>query len=607
MANHRWIRWTCAAALALASPARSQEEFIEVDAVVNVLKGAAATDEQIKNGIAEANKILKQAKVQINHKKTNRDVSDKGDDNGKITEDERKKLIEPGRKELDAVCGKKKGWKLYVAAGYADASLAGQSGHGFSISSSLRGDTDAKFGYSIAHEFCHAFTLGDKHVVDAEHNIKADETGHVSDADNLMDPEEGGGTTLTADQIAEIRKTAARRGTVKKKEGTEGMPQKEPQKAGEGSDHSSGEGGEPHGLAPSSDIRRAGLVALGGEPRVEGMVQLQAVFDSSRVLNCLCRMFIDADGNPGTGQPQVVEGQPVGAEFVAEVQVTADGTGPVHLAGSLLVTGTGMSFPLAALERRTLIDIDDPLPGFAPYATPEFDELAFEMSAGLLGPLATPAPVGVRFLDLPAGTTDEFVFELGDEPPALPALTLDDYGVAPGAPVQATGAGFPPLAPLELRVDDRLLAAPVTDGLGGFTAIFPAPPEPDSFYFVHAGPDTGGPGDFTILHTTGTVAVPGEAARAADRLALRVRGPNPGRGEVRFELSVARAGTVRLEILDAAGSCIRTLSRGRLEAGVRQLPWDGRDRHGTRVPPGVYFARARSGSEEAVGRLVRLE
>ena len=59
-----------------------------MDAVVNVLKGATATDEQIKAGVEEANKILKQAKVKLNVKKTNRDVSDKGDDNGTVTEDE---------------------------------------------------------------------------------------------------------------------------------------------------------------------------------------------------------------------------------------------------------------------------------------------------------------------------------------------------------------------------------------------------------------------------------------------------------------------------------------------------------------------------------------
>ncbi len=62
---------------------------------------------------------------------------------------------------------------------------------------------------------------------------------------------------------------------------------------------------------------------------------------------------------------------------------------------------------------------------------------------------------------------------------------------------------------------------------------------------------------------------------------LRLVGPNPTRGEVRFA-PAAECGGLRIEILDSTGRIVRRVSADR---------WDGCDHHQRPVPPGAYFAR----------------
>jgi hypothetical protein len=84
----------------------------------------------------------------------------------------------------------------------------------------------------------------------------------------------------------------------------------------------------------------------------------------------------------------------------------------------------------------------------------------------------------------------------------------------------------------------------------------------------------------------------------------RVR-PNPARGPVSFEVVVPRGGSIELELLDAGGRRIARRSASGLPAGTATLEWDGRSDAGEAVASGVYFARARSGGEIAVERVVR--
>jgi flagellar hook assembly protein FlgD len=54
---------------------------------------------------------------------------------------------------------------------------------------------------------------------------------------------------------------------------------------------------------------------------------------------------------------------------------------------------------------------------------------------------------------------------------------------------------------------------------------------------------------------------------------------------------------VQLRIYDPSGRLVRTLAEGDMEAGERNVVWDGRDERGHAVPSGVYFCLLSAGEE----------
>jgi hypothetical protein len=67
--------------------------------------------------------------------------------------------------------------------------------------------------------------------------------------------------------------------------------------------------------------------------------------------------------------------------------------------------------------------------------------------------------------------------------------------------------------------------------------------------------------------------------------------PNPFALATTLAFTLARAGAVRLRIVDAAGRSVATLADARLPAGPHEFTWDGRSEGGERAPAGLYFAR----------------
>jgi hypothetical protein len=82
--------------------------------------------------------------------------------------------------------------------------------------------------------------------------------------------------------------------------------------------------------------------------------------------------------------------------------------------------------------------------------------------------------------------------------------------------------------------------------------------------------------------------------------------PNPTQSSASIRFALAREGEARLEIYDPAGRLVRRLVAGRLPAGERTLPWDGRDESGRRVAAGLYLLRLSTGAEVRTSRLVML-
>ncbi len=90
------------------------------------------------------------------------------------------------------------------------------------------------------------------------------------------------------------------------------------------------------------------------------------------------------------------------------------------------------------------------------------------------------------------------------------------------------------------------------------------------------------------------------------RLALEPAVPNPARTSAAIRITLPRAGSAALIVLDAGGRRRRTLVSGTLDAGPHTVTWDLRDDAGRRCPPGAYFVRLRTADGVLTGRLLAL-
>jgi hypothetical protein len=85
---------------------------------------------------------------------------------------------------------------------------------------------------------------------------------------------------------------------------------------------------------------------------------------------------------------------------------------------------------------------------------------------------------------------------------------------------------------------------------------------------------------------------------------LRVA-PNPARGPVELAFTPRVGESWRVEVIDVAGRCVRTLARGVGDGARRSVEWDARDDDGSRVRTGLYWARL-SGATATQSRCIAL-
>ena len=91
------------------------------------------------------------------------------------------------------------------------------------------------------------------------------------------------------------------------------------------------------------------------------------------------------------------------------------------------------------------------------------------------------------------------------------------------------------------------------------------------------------------------------AVPAGSRLGIRNVFPNPFHPRTTIEFSVPTAGPVSVRIFDVHGREVAAVASASMGPGVYRARWDGRDRNGSDVATGVYFARSqgRTGSDTA--------
>lgn len=107
--------------------------------------------------------------------------------------------------------------------------------------------------------------------------------------------------------------------------------------------------------------------------------------------------------------------------------------------------------------------------------------------------------------------------------------------------------------------------------------------------------------DWTLLRSESLLleAVP----VAPPRMALH---PNPANPRVVIALSPPAAGPARLSVHDVRGRLLAVLHDGPLEAGPREIVWDGTDGRGRPLPSGVYVVRLATPQGAVSGRAVIL-
>jgi hypothetical protein len=108
-----------------------------------------------------------------------------------------------------------------------------------------------------------------------------------------------------------------------------------------------------------------------------------------------------------------------------------------------------------------------------------------------------------------------------------------------------------------------------------------------------------------FINNTAVVSV---RDRDPSRSGLTELRPNPFHGSTAIGYQLARAGRVRLSILDLRGRECARLRDEESAPGSHTITWNGRDQQGRELPPGVYFVRLEApGTGRKTLRIVRLK
>ncbi len=73
--------------------------------------------------------------------------------------------------------------------------------------------------------------------------------------------------------------------------------------------------------------------------------------------------------------------------------------------------------------------------------------------------------------------------------------------------------------------------------------------------------------------------------------------PSPSHGNVAVQLTLPKKEAVSVSIYSVDGKLIRSIAVRQLEAGSRQISWDGRDGKANKVNAGMYLAQVKVGNQ----------
>jgi len=90
---------------------------------------------------------------------------------------------------------------------------------------------------------------------------------------------------------------------------------------------------------------------------------------------------------------------------------------------------------------------------------------------------------------------------------------------------------------------------------------------------------------------------------SSSALRFYVASLHPGASTVRLVLNTPDQANPRVTVYDLEGRKVKTLGDGRPVRGTQEFQWDCRDRQGSVVPTGMYFARLTGAARPMVVRV----
>jgi hypothetical protein len=147
---------------------------------------------------------------------------------------------------------------------------------------------------------------------------------------------------------------------------------------------------------------------------------------------------------------------------------------------------------------------------------------------------------------------------------------------------------------------DQYLEDLVSDGANGAFVLWEDRRDPTSDVDVYAM-------RFTREGEVGSItSVDPPSIPPGNVVALAPPRPNPSTGDATFAVRLTTAARLRVEILDLRGRIVAVPWSGPRGPGSHAVSWNGRDRDGHAVPPGIYLVRAAAAGRSATRRIVRL-
>lgn len=209
----------------------------------------------------------------------------------------------------------------------------------------------------------------------------------------------------------------------------------------------------------------------------------------------------------------------------------------------------------------------------------------------------TYAPLAPFFDDVPPEQVVDLVIEPGADAPVAKWTAVADEGPEGMPQRYELRAGPAPFDEADFDSQPHAWSIPAASASGEVRFEISDLDTPPPHVFRVAAVDAAG------NHSIPSNAVQLGRALSAIRLAVEHQ-PARGTAVLQWELGGAHHGAARIQIFDATGRMCRELALGAGFLGTTQ--WDGRDGAGALLPPGLYFARLRSGTLEASTRIVFL-